>query len=167
VDEAIGASGLAVQRLELELTESTLMKDSESALAILEGLRQMGVRIALDDFGTGYSSMAYLRSFPLDQVKIDKSFVSPLGLGHDAVSAMAIVRAIHSLALALGLDVVAEGVESEAQEQVLAELGPHVIVQGYRYARPMSSAQAMQLVWSHHDKGLVGHRPKALVHEPH
>lgn len=167
VDEAIRASGLAVQRLELELTESTLMKDSESALAILEGLRQMGVRIALDDFGTGYSSMAYLRSFPLDQVKIDKSFVSPLGLGHDAVSALAIVRAIHSLALALGLDVVAEGVESEAQEQVLGELGPHIIVQGYRYAKPMSGAHAMQFVWSHHDKDLVGQSQTALLQALH
>ena len=137
LDTAISAilerSGLAPQRLELEITESLLMEDPERAVAVLGRLKEQGIRIAIDDFGTGYSSLSYLRTFPIDRLKIDRSFVS--SCLSDPGSA-AIVRAIISLARSLGIRTIAEGVESEEQRQFLLSLGCDEL-QGYLLGAPM------------------------------
>jgi diguanylate cyclase (GGDEF)-like protein len=152
VTEALRQSGLPHQRLEVELTESTLLQDTESIIEVLTELRRLGVRTALDDFGTGFSSLAYLRRFPLDQLKIDQSFVRPLGQVEDGVNtrnAEAIVRAIHGLAQALGMETTAEGVETPEQLAVLRAVGCHV-AQGYHYAKPMDRAQLVAYLNAHH-----------------
>jgi len=110
--EALASSGLEPSRLELEITESVLLQNSEATLKTLHALRDMGVRIGLDDFGTGYSSLSYLRSFPFDKIKIDKSFVRDLGRERDS---LAIIRAAIYLARELGMGVTAEGVETMEQ----------------------------------------------------
>jgi diguanylate cyclase (GGDEF)-like protein len=132
---ALSASGLPAHRLELEITESIFIADVDQTLATLHSLRNLGVRIALDDFGTGYSSLSYLRSFPFDKVKIDKSFVEDLGTsgnGH------AVIRAITTLAAALGMETLAEGVEDVAQFEVLEREGCQNI-QGYLFSRPVAA----------------------------
>jgi len=119
-------------RLELEITEGVLIDDGERALAVLRGLKGLGVRIALDDFGTGYSSLSYLRRFPFDKIKIDKSFVQGLGEDHDAE---AIVSSIIAMSHSLRLDVTAEGVETEGQ--LLRLRSQHCSqVQGFLLGRP-------------------------------
>ena len=148
VTDALHQSGLASNRLEIELTESTLLQDSESLILVLAALRRVGVRSSLDDFGTGFSSLAYLRRFPLDQLKIDQSFVKPLGsaddLGGDR-NAEAIVQAIHGLAQALGMETTAEGVETAQQQQALQRIGCQV-GQGYFFARPMCRHQVADFI---------------------
>jgi EAL domain-containing protein (putative c-di-GMP-specific phosphodiesterase class I) len=119
--------------LAFELTESAVMSDPEHALPVLRRLHALGVRIAVDDFGTGYSSLAYLRRLPVDEVKIDKSFV--LGMGSD-LSDLAVVRAIVHLGHSLGLTVVAEGVEEDGARDQLLEMGCD-IAQGYLISRPL------------------------------
>jgi diguanylate cyclase (GGDEF)-like protein len=141
VDEALRASGLPPQRLELELTESTLLNDAARGIALLTRLRERGIRIALDDFGTGFSSLAYLRTLPMDKLKIDRSFVRTLSQAQDEAS-RTIVRAIQQLASGLQLEVTAEGVEDAAQDQVLAHIGCHY-GQGYLYAKPMEAAAVL------------------------
>jgi diguanylate cyclase (GGDEF)-like protein len=133
---ALADSGLAPDRLEVEITESIFLDGGETTLRLLHALRALGVRIALDDFGTGYSSLSYLQSFPFDKLKIDRSFIQNL-LTRDGASA--IVRAITELAHALGIETTAEGVEETAQ---LMELRAHGCssVQGFLFAEPMSSA---------------------------
>ncbi|CAN5266784.1 hypothetical protein BH24ACT10_BH24ACT10_12290 [soil metagenome] len=134
---SLSRAGLPAAALELEITESFLMVDLLSSRQRLVDLRALGVRLAIDDFGTGLSSLAYLRDLPVDVLKIDKSFVSAM-LGD--VTDTLIVRAIVDLAVSLGLDTVAEGVEDEATLQRLAELGcTHA--QGYVISRPMPAAQ--------------------------
>src|SRR4051794_5793114 len=133
VRAALAASGLAPQRLGLELTEHTLIEDPAEAERLLLELRELGVRVLLDDFGTGYSSLAYLRRFPIDAVKIDRSFIAGL---HDEPEQRAIVEAIVRMADALRLDVVAEGVEREDQLQQLRAMGSGR-AQGYLFARPL------------------------------
>jgi diguanylate cyclase (GGDEF)-like protein len=137
VRNALTHSGLPAHRLELEVTESLLIHDSSDALETLATLRKMGVRVALDDFGTGYSSLAYLRTFPLDKLKIDRSFVASL---EGDIDAQAIVSAIIDLARALRLSTTAEGVETQAQLSILTALGCSDI-QGYFFARPMAATQ--------------------------
>ncbi len=132
---ALSASGLAPQRLELEITESIFIADVDATLATLHSLRNLGVKIALDDFGTGYSSLSYLRSFPFDKVKIDKSFVEDLGTSS---SGHAMIRAITTLANALGMETLAEGVEDIAQFEVLEREGCQNI-QGYLFSRPVAA----------------------------
>ena len=134
---AIAASGIAPQRLELEITESIFIANVEKTMAILHRLRDLGVRIALDDFGTGYSSLSYLRSFPFDKVKIDRSFVTDLASGENG---HAIIRAITTLAEALGMETLAEGVEDEEQLAILRREGCRSI-QGYLLSRPMTAEQ--------------------------
>src|SRR5581483_10744464 len=112
VISAIAAARLRPDRLELEITETTLMHNNEETLAILHQLHQVGVRISMDDFGTGYSSLSYLRSFPFDKIKIDKSFVRDLAEKPDAI---AIVRAISGLGRSLNIRTTAEGVETVDQ----------------------------------------------------
>ena len=131
--------------IELELTESVLMEDSQLAGQHLQRLREMGVKLAIDDFGTGYSSLAYLKRFPLDLLKIDRSFIRDLPDDHDDA---AIARAIVALAQSLGLAVVAEGVETEAQESFLRQLGC-TCGQGFRYSRPVPVAafEAFRSAW--------------------
>ena len=133
VAEATARAGIPAQALTVELTESTLMADTAHTLGVLRALKDLGVRLSIDDFGTGFSSLSYLKRFPVDEVKIDHSFVD--GLGTDAENT-AIVTAIHSLAHALGLDVVAEGVESDAQRRALIELGCET-AQGHWFSRPV------------------------------
>ena len=126
---------LPAQLLELELTESILVRDADEALQRLRALARIGVRLSIDDFGTGYSSLAYLKRFPIDKLKIDRSFIQGLP-GDDSDSA--IVIAILQMASALGMKVIAEGVESEAQRQFLLDSGCHQF-QGYLYAPALDS----------------------------
>jgi len=133
VRDALAAAPLAPQHLELELTESVLLEDEPQVHGMLRSLRRDGVRVALDDFGTGYASLAYIRQFPMDCLKIDRQFVR--GLPLDTQNA-AITSAIIALARSLDLELVAEGVEQEAEEEFLHSLQCYVI-QGFRYAQPM------------------------------
>jgi diguanylate cyclase (GGDEF)-like protein len=137
VTEALAASGLAPQRLELEITESVLLQNSEATLAILHELRAKGVRISLDDFGTGYSSLSYLRSFPFDKIKIDRSFVAELSTREDS---MAIVRAVTGLGRSLGITTTAEGVENDAQLELLRREGC-TQAQGYLFSAPRPASE--------------------------
>ena len=133
VTELVSRNGADPTRLCLEITETALMADAASSLEVLEGLRRLGVSLAVDDFGTGYSSLAYLKRFPVQILKIDRSFVSGLPTdGND----LAIVASILSLADALGLEIVAEGVETEEQAKALIELGCRR-AQGYLFGRPV------------------------------
>ena len=131
--QALSQSGLAPQRLELEITESLLIDNVTETLKSLHSLREMGVRVALDDFGTGYSSLSYLRSFPFDKIKIDRSFV--VDIMTDKGSA-AIIQAITGLAAALGMETIAEGVELADQVEMLHKNGCDNI-QGYLLSRPV------------------------------
>jgi diguanylate cyclase (GGDEF)-like protein/PAS domain S-box-containing protein len=129
-------TGFPADRLELELTESVLMKHQQEAMAILAQLRQLGVRIAIDDFGTGYSSLAYLKGFPIDTLKIDKSFVNDIPLHQDD---MEIAATIIAMAHTLRLQVLAEGVETQAQLDFLREEGCD-LYQGFLMSRPLPAA---------------------------
>jgi diguanylate cyclase (GGDEF)-like protein/PAS domain S-box-containing protein len=141
VMEALKQSGLPAERLELEITETLLLEKSSQVLATLHALRALGVRISMDDFGTGYSSLSYLRSFPFDKIKIDQSFVRDLGTNNDA---QAIVRAIISLGVGLGVTITAEGVETEAELACLRFEGCNE-GQGFLFshARPNAEIVAM------------------------
>lgn len=136
---ALQVSRLAPERLELEITESLLIHDNVSAQETLTALRKLGVRIALDDFGTGYSSLAYLRSFPLNKLKIDRSFVN--ALTKDS-SALAIVNAIIQLAEALMLDTTAEGIESQLEAEILRGCGCSD-AQGFYFGKPLPLQEAL------------------------
>jgi EAL domain-containing protein (putative c-di-GMP-specific phosphodiesterase class I) len=125
-------TGLQPERLEVEVTEGVLINDPERAISILSDLRALGVKISLDDFGTGYSSLSYLRQFPLDKIKIDRSFI--VDVGQDERSAP-IVRAVVALAHSLGLTVTAEGVETQGQLDLLQGQSCNQ-VQGFLLGRP-------------------------------
>lgn len=145
VNQAVQLSGLPLRRLELELTESTLMRNSDEISAVLRALRHSGVSIALDDFGTGYSSLSYLRQFPLDKLKIDQSFVRALDESRAEGRPAAIIQAITQLAHALALKTTAEGVETQAQCEVLQSLGCGQ-AQGFLFAKPMPAADALAFI---------------------
>jgi diguanylate cyclase (GGDEF)-like protein/PAS domain S-box-containing protein len=132
VSGILARTGLPAGRLEIEITESVLMDDSKRAAGILSSLREQGVRLALDDFGTGYSSLSYLHAFKFDKLKIDRSFIARLGQGEDATI---IVRTIIGLAHNLGLSIVAEGVETVQQLELIRDLMCDQ-VQGYLLGRP-------------------------------
>ncbi|WP_417445944.1 EAL domain-containing protein [Kangiella sp.] len=137
VNEALQQTGLAAERLSLELTESTIMQDPHQASLAMTQFQKMGVKLAVDDFGTGYSSMAYLKRLPLDRLKIDRSFIKDIGTDtNDEV----ICRAIVQLANSLGLETVAEGVEEESQAEFLKGLGCDV-AQGYLYSKPVPASE--------------------------
>jgi len=121
----------------MEITESTLMTDPARAREVLAQLHGMGIRVAIDDFGTGYSSLSYLKALPVDEVKIDKSFV--LGMGNGDQKDAAIVRSVVAMAHALGMEVVAEGVEDLSTYKLLRDLGSDV-AQGYYLSRPQPAA---------------------------
>lgn len=129
-------TGADPRRLKLELTESMLVSGVDDVIAKMSALQKLGVDFSLDDFGTGYSSLSYLQRLPLNQLKIDQSFVA--GLLDDHSSAV-IVQTIIALGQSLGLTVIAEGVETEAQRQMLARLGCEAF-QGYLLGRPMPIA---------------------------
>jgi EAL domain-containing protein (putative c-di-GMP-specific phosphodiesterase class I) len=133
----IAASGLEPSQLVLEITESVIMHDMEQAASKLRAVKSLGVRLALDDFGTGYSSLSYLRRFPVDVVKIDRMFVDEIEKDDGAA---ALVQAILRLGKGLSFEVVAEGIETEAQMMRLVELGCFY-GQGYFLARPLSSTE--------------------------
>jgi diguanylate cyclase len=134
---ALRESGLPPRHLELEITETVLMENVHDNVTLLNRLQTEGIRLSIDDFGTGYSSMAYLKRFPIDQVKIDRTFVRDIpGDGDDE----AIVTAIIAMSRSLGLTVVAEGVETEQQLQFLRGADCD-IMQGFHFARPMPASQ--------------------------
>lgn len=136
-EHALSDAGLAAARLELEITESALLLDSEKVGAQLHRLRSLGLRIALDDFGTGYSSLSYLRSFPFDKLKIDQSFVREMGTRPDC---RAIVDSIAALAEQLGITTTAEGVETE-ENLTLVRAAGCVEAQGYYFDRPLAAEE--------------------------
>lgn len=142
VMNVLGNVGLAAHRLELEVTESVLLKESENTVGTLHLLRDIGVRIAMDDFGTGYSSLSYLRLFPFSRIKIDRSFVADITTKSDSA---AIIHATIELARRMDMDVTAEGVETPEQLALLRAEGCTEI-QGYIISRPLPAAQARKLV---------------------
>ncbi|MFS2024046.1 putative bifunctional diguanylate cyclase/phosphodiesterase [Massilia sp. CT11-137] len=142
VTHVLAETGIAPATLKLELTETAVMADAERALAAFAQLKALGVRVSLDDFGTGYSSLSYLRRLPIDTLKIDRSFVSKLDCHDDKRQ---IVEVVLTLARALGMDVVAEGVETEAELALLREMGSD-LVQGYYYYRPLATEPATRVL---------------------
>lgn len=139
---ALRDAGLATKYLVLEITESMIMQDPERAIVTLQEAKSMGIHVSIDDFGTGYSSLGYLRRFPLDSLKIDRSFV--VNSTHNLNDA-AIIKAIIALAHSLKLKVVAEGVETEEQEEFLRELDCDEM-QGYLFSRPVTGEEIMELL---------------------
>ena len=146
VASTLGAHGLSGSDLELEITERTVLHNTEEVIGVLQRLQAIGVRIAIDDFGTGYSSLGYLKDLPLDTIKIDRSFIKDLAepclAPHYAV---ALVRAIASVAETLDLEIVAEGVENEETARMLKQLGCH-LAQGYFFARPLPESEVRALL---------------------
>lgn len=141
VQNVLQASGLAPELLELEVTEGVLMSGADRAIEQLQALRELGVRVAIDDFGTGFSSLSYLRQLPINKVKLDRCFIE--GIDHNRANA-AIVQGVITMAQHLGLQVVAEGVETLAEHQSLIEHGCDLL-QGFRFSRPVPLTQFMTL----------------------
>jgi EAL domain-containing protein (putative c-di-GMP-specific phosphodiesterase class I) len=139
---ALEDSGLAANRLEIEITESVMMQDSPQTIELLNELRRLGVRVAMDDFGTGFSSLSYLRSFPFDRIKIDRSFVRDVDNHADA---RAIVRAIAGMGRSLGIAVTAEGVETPTQLDAVRQDGCDE-VQGYLFSKPRPACEIPGLI---------------------
>ena len=152
IHTALALTGVHPQQLVLEVTESVLMENPEQAASALTELRALGIRIAVDDFGTGFSSLSYLQRFPVDVLKIDKSFVDPLNESEPASSAL--VTSIIGLAHSLSLEVVAEGIEREDQFERLIELGCDY-GQGYLMARPLDREKSEALVESYQGSSAV------------
>jgi predicted signal transduction protein with EAL and GGDEF domain len=141
---ALAASGLAPNRLELEITETVLLQDSEATLAILHRLRELGVRIAMDDFGTGYSSLSHLQRFPFHKIKIDRSFVKDIS---DNTNSLNIVRAVAALANGLGVAATAEGVETKEQLEAIRSEGC-TEMQGFLFSKPLPADEIDRLLAS-------------------
>lgn len=142
MDDALTQSGFSADNLVLELTESAMMKRQEKLLTILHTLRAKGIGIAIDDFGTGYSSYSYLKKFPVDILKIDKSFIDDIPYKKDAD---AIVKAIIAMSEILEYQILAEGVEYPEQEEFLRENGCHYY-QGYLKSRPLPAKKFEKLL---------------------
>ena len=142
IDEILRETGLTSESLKLEITESAIMDNPESARLILEQLRTRQIKLSIDDFGTGYSSLSYLQQFPVDTLKIDRSFVN--GIGKDGENQQ-IVQAIVNLAETLGMSAIAEGIETEQQLQILRNLGCDE-GQGYFFAKPLTAEKARSLI---------------------
>jgi EAL domain-containing protein (putative c-di-GMP-specific phosphodiesterase class I) len=148
VREALIQTRLPASRLELEITENVMLIDVEGALATMNALKELGVRLNMDDFGTGYSSLGYLRTYPFDGIKIDKRFISSMsGGGNDR----AVVQAIINLGKAMGLTVTAEGVETLEQLDFLVSDQCHE-VQGFYLSRPMEKQALLPLLKASHDE---------------
>jgi EAL domain-containing protein (putative c-di-GMP-specific phosphodiesterase class I) len=142
----LDTTGLSAKSLKLEITESVVMDDVESAIAVLKQMKALNVKLGIDDFGTGYSSLSYLSRFPTDTLKVDKSFVGRMEIESEGEN-VAIVRTIVALAHALGMDVIAEGVETAAQLARLRAIGCEY-GQGYFFAKPLPSEAATALMAS-------------------
>jgi diguanylate cyclase (GGDEF)-like protein len=142
ITELLERTAIDPSKLELEITESILLDDVDRSISVLDKLKGLGLKLALDDFGTGYSSLTYLRSFPIDVVKIDRSFVD--GISQDG-SGAAIVRSVIELATTLGLECIAEGVETVEDMATLRELGC-TTAQGFLIAQPLTAADAARLI---------------------
>jgi diguanylate cyclase (GGDEF)-like protein len=140
VVSALAASGISASRLELEITECVLMQNTFATLSALHQLRALGVRVAMDDFGIGYSSLSYLRSFPFDRIKIDRSFIENISEKDDC---SAIVQAITNWARRLDITTTAEGVETEEQRAKVSEMGC-VEMQGHLFSRPRPAGEILQ-----------------------
>ncbi len=136
--------GWQPERLELEITETVLLQDSEATLGKLYQLRELGVRIAMDDFGTGYSSLSYLQSFPFDKIKIDRSFIKDIT---ESSGSLNIVRAVAALARGLGMTTTAEGVETKEQLETIALEGC-TEMQGFLFSRPLPPQEIERLFLS-------------------
>jgi diguanylate cyclase (GGDEF)-like protein len=146
---ALAASGLPANRLELEITEAVLIRDDETALAILHQLRAIGVHIALDDFGTGYSSLSYLQRFPFDKIKIDRCFVNDIA--EPGGGSSSIVQAVVNIAAARNMTTTAEGVETEEQARLLRMLGCSEM-QGYLFSPAKPAAELKELFAAHRQR---------------
>ena len=160
VAEVLDATRLPPGQLELELTETGVMHDMRNAAEVLRGLAALGVTLAIDDFGTGYSSLSYLRKLPVDKIKIDRSFVSDVVGNEDAA---AVAKAMVGLAHTLRLSVVAEGVETEAQEAFIRDTGC-AYAQGFLYGRPMTPSDCAPLIHARSGQGFddpAFRRPRA------
>ena len=142
VTSALAATGLAPHRLELEVTESALLQDDAATIAILHQLRSLGIRVSMDDFGVGYSSLSYLRKFPFDKIKIDRSFIGTLG---ETSGSEAIVRTIASLGTNLGMTTTAEGIETAEQLELVRRAGC-TEGQGYHFSRPCAAADVFRII---------------------
>ncbi|UYQ71229.1 EAL domain-containing protein [Pelagibacterium flavum] len=142
VQQALDEACLPASRLELEITESVLLSDSDQTLETLHALRAMGIRISMDDFGTGYSSLSYLRAFPFDKIKIDRSFIEDVG-SKDAN--FEIIKAVIALGRSLGMATTAEGVETEAQLDAVRAHGCDEF-QGFLFSRPLPAKDALELI---------------------
>jgi diguanylate cyclase (GGDEF)-like protein len=162
VDAVLRRTGLAPEQLCLEITETVIMRDAEAAIATLRRLKEIGVQLAIDDFGTGYSSLSYLKQFPVDVVKVDRTFLA--GLGDNAVDTE-IVTAVIRLAAACGITAVAEGVETEEHRSLLEDMGCPLI-QGYLFSRPVQAPDFARF-WVKHTSPLVPQpRPASLDASP-
>src|SRR5581483_6707672 len=137
VEHVLSQTGLPPEHLVLEITESALMQDTGSSIEVLGALKQMGIQLAIDDFGTGYSSLSYLQRFPVDILKVDRSFIGQLGVRTEAET---IVASVIGLAHGLGLEVVAEGVETLGQLEVLRSLGCD-LAQGFLFSVPRPASE--------------------------
>jgi diguanylate cyclase (GGDEF)-like protein/PAS domain S-box-containing protein len=144
----LASAGLPAARLELEITETIFLAESKTNLATLRRLRALGVGISMDDFGTGYSGLSYLRAFPFDKIKIDRSFISELGESGDC---MAIIKAITNLGSSLGIPTLAEGVETETQLSWLRDAGC-TQMQGFLFSRPVPAGAIAGLLDPHRDE---------------
>jgi EAL domain-containing protein (putative c-di-GMP-specific phosphodiesterase class I) len=158
IEHALEVSSLAPEHLVIELTESVLMESGQTSTAVLDRLRELGIRIHLDDFGTGYSSLSYLHRLPLDALKIDRSFVARLD---EPGENLEIVRTVLRLAQNLGMGVVAEGIETGDQLDRLRALGCPC-GQGYYFSRPLDPAAVLPLLWG---AARAGTGPRAALDE--
>ena len=148
VKSALLDSGLEPSRLELEITKSVSLADDDGAVLILRELKALGVKVALDDFGTGYSSLSYLRRFPFDKLKIDRSFVQA---SEQSADSLAIVKAVVALARSLGMATTAEGIETEAQLDIVRKQGC-TEVQGFLFSVPLPVQVASEFVARFHSQ---------------
>jgi EAL domain-containing protein (putative c-di-GMP-specific phosphodiesterase class I) len=142
IQEVLGETGLPPSCMEIEITETLAMQNAEVTLAVLKGLKELGVRIAIDDFGTGYSSLSYLTTFPIDTLKVDRSFVHTLGAARGSEE---VAAAVIALAVSLEIGVVAEGVEDQVQWRWLQGLGCERF-QGYLFSPPLPAGECRELL---------------------
>ncbi|SHG17389.1 putative bifunctional diguanylate cyclase/phosphodiesterase [Bradyrhizobium erythrophlei] len=155
---ALEISGLSANRLEIEITESSLLRNTQSTHDVLSQLRSLGVRISLDDFGTGYSSLSYLHNFPLQKVKIDRSFLE----GIDTDRPLTLLRGVARLSADLGMSVVVEGIETNEQLELISADGTVTEAQGYLFSRPVPAVRVRQLLNASHGRRLPDEQVIAL-----